>query len=46
MITITAELAQAIHDYLVTRPMQEVERLVNSLRAQATKKEDTNDDKS
>lgn len=32
MIEIPAQLAQAIHDYLLTRPMREVEALVNALR--------------
>jgi hypothetical protein len=32
MIELPPELAQAIHDYLVTRPMREVEGLVNALR--------------
>lgn len=31
-IAIPAQLAQAIHDYLLTRPMREVEGLVNALR--------------
>jgi len=31
-VTIPAELARAIHDYLVTRPMREVEGLVLALR--------------
>lgn len=31
-ILIPANLAQAIHDYLLTRPMREVEALVNALR--------------
>jgi hypothetical protein len=32
MIELPPELAQAIHDYLVSRPMREVEALVNALR--------------
>lgn len=32
MIEIPPHLAQAIHDYLLTRPMREVEGLVNALR--------------
>ena len=32
MIEIPAQLAQAIHEYLLTRPMREVEGLVNALR--------------
>jgi hypothetical protein len=32
MIQLPPDLAQAIHDYLVTRPMREVEGLVNALR--------------
>jgi len=32
LLTIPAELAQSIHDYLVTRPMREVEALVVALR--------------
>lgn len=32
MIEVPPQLAQALHDYLVTRPMREVEGLVNALR--------------
>jgi hypothetical protein len=32
MIELPPELAQAIHDYLVTRPMREVESIVTALR--------------
>lgn len=32
MIKLAPELAQAIHNYLVTRPMHEVEGMVNALR--------------
>lgn len=32
MIEIPQQLAQAIHDYLLSRPMREVEGLVNALR--------------
>lgn len=32
MIELPPELAQAIHEYLVTRPMREVEGMVNALR--------------
>ena len=31
-VTIPADLAQAIHDYLTQRPMREVEPLVQALR--------------
>jgi len=42
MIDLPPELAQAIHDYLVTRPMREVEGLVTALR-QCKPKEPQND---
>jgi hypothetical protein len=32
-VVIPQVLAQAIHDYLMTRPMAEVETMVNGLRA-------------
>lgn len=32
MIEMPPELAQAIHEYLVARPMREVEGIVNALR--------------
>lgn len=32
MIEMPSELAQAIHDYLVSRPMREAEGMVNALR--------------
>jgi hypothetical protein len=32
MIEVPPQLAQALHDYLLTRPMREVEPLVNALR--------------
>lgn len=32
MLYISQELAQAIHDYLMTRPMREVEHLVIGIR--------------
>jgi hypothetical protein len=32
MIEIPPQLAQALHDYLLTRPMREVEAMVNALR--------------
>lgn len=31
-VTIPAELAQAVHDYLMTRPMREVEQMVVGMR--------------
>lgn len=32
MLQLPADLVQAVHDYLMTRPMQEVEALVVGLR--------------
>jgi hypothetical protein len=32
LLMLPAELAQSIHDYLITRPMREVEHLVLTLR--------------
>ena len=32
MLEISTELAQAIHDYLIRRPLLEVEELVNGIR--------------
>lgn len=39
-VTIPTELANAIHDYLMSRPMREVEAMVAALRqAEAVKEE-------
>ena len=42
MIELPPELAHAIHEYLTTRPMREVEAMVNALR-QCKPKEPQND---
>lgn len=41
MVTIPRELAQALHDYLVQRPMMEVEALVVGLRQARVVEEET-----
>jgi hypothetical protein len=32
MLQLPSDLVQAVHDYLMTRPMREVEALVNEIR--------------
>ena len=47
MVKLTPELVQAIHDYLIRRPMSEVEQLVLELRTQASPRNgegETNED--
>ena len=39
MIEMPPELAQAIHEYLLSRPMREVERIVAALRECKPKQE-------